>query len=53
MAIQHLQYLPYGELFVEQRKDVPYVTPYKFSAKEKDEETGYSYFWGKVLYAGD
>jgi len=42
---QHLQYLPYGELFVEQRDNTArYYTPYKFSAKEKDEETGYSYF---------
>jgi len=42
---QHLQYLPYGELFVEQRDNTArYYTPYKFSGKEKDEETGYSYF---------
>ncbi len=44
IATQHLQYLPYGELFVEQRDAANYYTPYKFSAKEKDEETGYSYF---------
>ena len=43
-ATQHLQYLPFGELFIEQRSDAAYNTPYKFSAKEKDEETGYSYF---------
>ena len=42
---QHLQYLPYGELFAEQRDNTArYYTPYKFSGKEKDEETGYSYF---------
>ncbi len=44
IVTQHLQYLPYGESFVEQRDAANYYTPYKFSAKEKDEETGYSYF---------
>ncbi|MEI6697289.1 MAG: RHS repeat-associated core domain-containing protein, partial [Bacteroidota bacterium] len=42
--IQHLQYLPYGELFIEQRNTANYYTPYKFTAKELDQETGYSYF---------
>ena len=51
-ATQHLQYLPYGELFIEQRSDAAYNTPYKFSAKEKDEETGYSYF-GARYYISD
>jgi RHS repeat-associated protein len=46
---QHLQYLPYGELFIEQRNTASYYTPYKFSAKEKDEETGYSYFGARYL----
>lgn len=41
---QHLQYLPFGETFIEQRNTSNYYTPYKFSAKEKDEETGFSYF---------
>jgi len=41
---QHLQYLPYGESFVEQKISTAYLTPYRFSGKEKDEETGYSYF---------
>jgi hypothetical protein len=41
ISTQHLQYLPYGELFVEQRDNANYFTPYKFSAKEKDEETSY------------
>jgi RHS repeat-associated protein len=45
---QHLQYLPPdsyrdGETWVDQRKGT-YSTPYQFSGKEKDEETGYSYF---------
>jgi RHS repeat-associated protein len=45
---QHLQYLPPdsyrdGESWVEQRLG-SYNTPYQFSGKEKDEETGYNYF---------
>ncbi len=41
---QHLQYLPFGESFVEQNNTTTYLTPYRFSGKERDEETGYSYF---------
>ena len=48
---QHLQYLPYGETFIEQC-DSYFDTPYKFSAKEKDEETGYGYF-GARYYKDD
>jgi RHS repeat-associated protein len=48
-AIQHLQYLPFGETFVDQRNS-SYNTPYKFSAKEKDDETGYSYFGARYYW---
>jgi len=41
---QHLQYLPFGESFVEQKISTAYLSPYRFSGKERDEETGYSYF---------
>ena len=41
---QHLQYLPFGEPFIEQRSVTDYYTPYTFSAKERDLETGYSFF---------
>ena len=51
-AIQHLQYLPFGETFIDERTDINYNTPYKFSAKEKDEETQYSYF-GARYYDSD
>jgi len=44
--------LPFGELFVEQRSTANYYTPYKFSGKEKDEETSYSYF-GARYYMSD
>jgi len=37
-----LVYVPFGELFIEER--TTWNTPYKFSGKELDEETGYSYF---------
>ena len=41
---EHLQYLPFGDLFVQQRATSDYYTPYKFTGKEEDEETNYSYF---------
>ena len=40
---QHLQYLPYGGIFVDQRPG-SYSSTYTFSAKEKDSESGYTYF---------
>jgi RHS repeat-associated protein len=49
---QHLQYMPFGETFVEQRSITSYYTPYTFSAKERDPETGYSYF-GARYYSSD
>jgi len=41
---QHLEYLAFGELFIEERDAQSWNTPFKFSAKEKDVETGLSYF---------
>jgi RHS repeat-associated protein len=49
---QHLQYLPFGESFIEQRSVTEYYTPYTFSAKERDLETGYSYFGARYYDAG-
>jgi RHS repeat-associated protein len=49
-AEQHLQYLPYGESFIDQRFN--YSSRYTFSAKEKDDETQYSYF-GARYYDSD
>ena len=51
-ATQHLEYtrtesvqcLPFGETLAEQQNGTSYYSPFKFSAKEKDPETGYSYF---------
>ena len=43
-AVQHLQYLPYGELFVSQRNTDEFDSRYKFTAKALDNETSYTYF---------
>lgn len=32
ISTQHLQYLPFGELFVEQRDNANYFTSYKFGS---------------------
>ncbi|NSW45739.1 MAG: RHS repeat-associated core domain-containing protein [Bacteroidales bacterium] len=45
------QYLPYGELFVSQSLN-GYDARYKFTGKERDEETGYDYF-GARYYDSD
>jgi hypothetical protein len=36
---QHIEYIPFGEVFVEERNN-SWKTPYKFNGKELDEETG-------------
>ena len=38
---QHVEYIPYGEVFLEERNNT-WNTPYLFNAKELDEETGIS-----------
>lgn len=43
-ATQFLAYMPYGETLDEQQNGTSYYSPFKFSAKEQDLETGYSYF---------
>jgi len=55
-AIQHMQYLPPnsyrdGEDFIYQRNS-SWAVPYTFSGKEKDAETGYSYF-GARYYSSE
>lgn len=47
-AIQHIQYLPFGELFISQQNS-SFDSRYKFSGKELDTETGYSYFGARYL----
>ena len=48
---QHIQYLPFGELFIFQQNSKT-ETRYKFSAKERDNATGYTYF-GARYYDSD
>ena len=50
-AVQHLHYLPWGEDFVNQRTG-SFSSMYTFSAKERDSETGLSYF-GSRYYSSD
>ena len=50
-GIQHLYYLPWGEELDNQRA-TDYASRYTFSGKERDEETGYSYF-GARYYNSD
>ncbi|MDY6370681.1 MAG: hypothetical protein SPL12_00075 [Bacteroidales bacterium] len=47
-AIQHLQYLPYGAPFVDQRT-TGYHERFRFTGKERDKETGYSYFGARYM----
>ena len=49
--IQHLQYMPYGEPFVNERIS-SYNERFTFTGKERDSETGYSYF-GARFYDSD
>ena len=45
--IQHLEYLPFGEVFVDERNitiDKRFETRYRFNGKEQDCETGYYYY---------
>ena len=51
-AVQHLHYLPWGEDLVDQRANSFDGVRYTFSAKEKDSETGLSYF-GSRYYSSD
>ena len=48
MAVQHLQYLPYGEPYVNQHP-FGYSERFTFTGKEKDEETGYGYFGARYM----
>jgi len=48
--IHHIEYMPYGETFVEQRSN--WGTNYKFNGKELDEETGF-YYYGARYYNPD
>ena len=46
--VQHVEYLPFGEVFIEERNN-SWNTPYLFNGKELDEETGL-YYYGARYY---
>ena len=46
--VQHLQYLPFGEPYVNQHP-AGYQERYTFTGKERDEETGYGYFGARYM----
>ncbi|MCR5192893.1 MAG: hypothetical protein K6D59_06280 [Bacteroidales bacterium] len=51
--VQHLQYLPFGERYINQRAaGSTYNERFTFTGKEKDSETGYCYF-GARYYDSD
>jgi RHS repeat-associated protein len=47
-TVQHVEYVPFGEVFIEERNNT-WNTPYLFNAKELDEETGL-YYYGARYY---
>ena len=47
-VVQHIEYVPFGEVFIEERNNV-WNTSYLFNAKEFDEETG-MYYYGARYY---
>jgi RHS repeat-associated protein len=47
-VVQHVEYIPFGEVFLEEKNNV-WNTPYLFNSKELDEETGL-YYYGARYY---
>jgi len=45
---QHIEYIPYGEVFVEERNN-SFSTNFLFNAKELDNETGLYYYGARYL----
>ena len=43
-VVQQIAYLPYGEDWIDVRSNGYFGSAYKFNGKEKDDETGYSYY---------
>ena len=46
---EHLEYTPYGELWVEDT-DAAYHTPFRFTSKEWDEETELYYYGARYMH---
>ena len=43
-VVQQIAYMPYGEDWIDVRSSGYFGSAYKFNGKEKDDETGYSYY---------
>jgi RHS repeat-associated protein len=48
-GVQYCEYLPYGKPFIDQRSTT-WSSRYTFSGKERDSETGYSYFGARFYH---
>ncbi len=46
---EHLEYTPYGELWVEETSEPASKTPFRFTGKEMDGETGLYYFGARYM----
>ena len=46
---EHLEYTPYGEMWIEQGKDDAGKTPFRFTGKELDAETGLYYYGARYM----
>jgi len=49
-GVQYCEYLPYGEPFIDQRSTT-WSSRYTFSGRERDSETGYSYFGARYYHS--
>ena len=45
---EHMEYFPYGETWIHENTGT-YATPYKFTAKEQDSETGLYYYGARYM----
>ncbi len=46
---EHMEYTPYGELWVEEVSEPVSKTPFRFTGKEMDEETGLYYYGARYM----
>jgi RHS repeat-associated protein len=49
LEYERLEYTPYGELWIEQAANGVEKTPFRFSGKEMDTETGFYYYGARYL----
>jgi RHS repeat-associated protein len=46
---EHMEYTPYGEVWIEESSDILNKIEHTFNSKEMDEETGFYYFGSRYL----